>query len=187
MTEKKMIMKPTAEAYGITNETTDSMRVFFGDYDDVPLVELLIELDKLFAEFPKSLSPFLILESSYRNYHAINFGKVKVAKWKEMMEFSKKLDQNFVSRIKKYHESTLRVSPKYEVGTNKIIKERPNYVMWYYPKLVSGVRSSRSHFDFYLNILSYPYPSRDLDHNFDFDHSTWINQVKFQGLDKKGD
>lgn len=181
--EKRVLEKPSCDAFGITNETEDGKRIFFGDYDSITEVHLLSELAFLRKRFPKYLTSFLILESSFQNYHAISFAKMGLGKLSEILHESNELDNNFRERLKKYKENTVRISPKYEIGTNKIIKERPNFVMWFPNTCDFSGEVSRAHYNFYTSRLGYPEILSNK--GWDFDGLDWIMNVRFDSLDKK--
>lgn len=142
--KKSNFKKPVSSCYGLTNKTKDGQFVLFADYDNILFDVLIRELDDLIKAFPNQFCNFLILESSTPKlvkqgilgcYHVVNFAKFPYQLMREKLA-RLSVDEDFYKLPQKtsYRTNTLRISPKFKFGSEKILKDAPKFLC-YYPML----------------------------------------------------
>ncbi len=167
---RKEFLKPVSTCYGVTNKTKDGQFVLFADYDNVLLDVLIRELDDLIKAFPNTFTNFVILESSESqltkhgvlgSYHVVNFAKMPYQLMREKLA-RLSVDDDFYKLPAKtsYRTNTLRISPKFAWGSEKVLKDAPRFICYYpvekklEPKNPASV--STAHLSTYQSLLRVP-------------------------------
>ena len=166
---KIKVEKPKTTCYGITNKCKDGSYVLFIDFDNITEETFYKNLSALQERFKGKLTNFLVLKSSKSrlingvsvgSFHAISFRKISFQECAEILSFSC-CDPMFYKALfsTTWRANTLRISPKFKYGGDKVVKEAPEFYKFFpvAPVKYSGEVSS-GHLNYYLKNFVYALP-----------------------------
>lgn len=148
--------KPTIATQGITNETEDGMYVPFVDYDGINLDKVYQEANRIIKRW--GLSGLCVIATkenltkdgdTYGNYHLVGFDKLKFHEHLDLLRDTC-CDRNFirVPQFFRYKHWVLRVAPKYDDHSWRMLKDKP-YIKCWIKGVKNGLRSqSKGHYQF---------------------------------------